>query len=148
MSVSLTTGQRQTLLEVEVVVRYLPLSNILNHQSGVTPGQVPVFKGGRNSLLSWAYIVKARAICVLLLTQAMALAFSFALDRAGSSIAARIAIIAITTSNSIRVNAVRSAVCLRRSGGLRRPQKKNLRGVAVPRFASILFQPGDHWSRG
>src|SRR5438874_6901460 len=146
MSVSFTTGQRQTLLEVEVVVRYLPLSNILNHQSGVTPGQVPVFKGGRNSLLSWAYIVKARAICVLLLTQAMALAFSFALDRAGSSIAARIAIIAITTSNSIRVNAARSAVCLR--GGLRRPQKQNLRGVAVPRFASIFFQPGDHWSRG
>src|SRR5678809_485170 len=103
MSESFTTGQRQTLLEVEVVVRYLPLSSILNHQSGVTPGQVPVFKGGRNSLLSCVYIANARPICLLLLTHAMPLALSLALDSAGSSIAARIAMIAITTSSSIRV---------------------------------------------
>src|SRR3954463_9468158 len=105
MSAFFTTGQRQTLLEVAVVVTYLLVSSILNHHSGVTPGHVPVFKGGKNSALSCAYIVKARPICLLLLTHAMSLAFSLARDRAGSSIAARIAIIAITTSSSIRVKA-------------------------------------------
>jgi hypothetical protein len=39
-----------------------------------------------------------------LLVQAMRLAFSFAFDSAGSSIAARIAMIAMTTSSSINVN--------------------------------------------
>ena len=41
--------------------------------------------------------------CFRLLTQAMLRAFSFALFRAGSSIAARIAMIAITMRSSIRV---------------------------------------------
>src|SRR5262245_46379779 len=104
MSRSLTTGQRQTLLEVVVLVRYLPRSRIWNHQSGVTAGQVPVFKGGRISLWSPAYIMNASPICLLLLTHAMPFAFSLDLDSAGSNIAARIAMIAITTSNSIRVN--------------------------------------------
>src|SRR6185436_21192679 len=103
MSVALTAGQRQTLLEVEVLVTYLPVSKILNHQSRVTPGQVPVFTGGKYSVWSPAYIINASPICLLLLTHAIPFALPLALDSAGSSIAARIAMIAITTSNSISV---------------------------------------------
>src|SRR6185295_1700785 len=143
MSVFFTTGHRQTLFEVEVVVRYLLLSKILNHQSAVTPGQVPVFRGGRNSLLSCAYMVKARPICLLLLAQAMLLAFSLARDRAGSSIAARIAIIAITTSSSISVKAAeRFPACLRRGGCRVRQNLRNKLGsvVGLP-IASIFLHP-------
>jgi hypothetical protein len=43
-------------------------------------------------------------ICFKLLVQDIARALSRALDKAGSSIAAKIAMIAITTSNSMRVN--------------------------------------------
>ena len=46
-----------------------------------------------------------RLICFVLLKQAAANPLSFALDKAGSNIAARIAIIAMTTSNSIKVKA-------------------------------------------
>ena len=46
-------------------------------------------------------------ICFMLLAHAEALAVSRALLKAGSSMAAKIAIIAITTSSSISVNAVR-----------------------------------------
>src|SRR5687767_12371588 len=49
------------------------------------------------------------ASCLRLLRQTVLWAFCFALLRAGRSIPARIAMIAITTSNSIRVNA--SARC-------------------------------------
>src|SRR5687768_2091958 len=103
MSVFLTAGQRQTLLEAVLLVMYLPWSRILNHQSAVTPGQVPVFNGGREPAWSLAYIMKASAICLLLLTHATPLAFSFARLKAGRSIAARIAMIAITTSSSMSV---------------------------------------------
>src|SRR6266702_3915564 len=47
--------------------------------------------------------MKARAICLLLLTQAIVLALALALAKAGSSIAARMAMMAITTSSSINV---------------------------------------------
>ena len=50
-------------------------------------------------------MVTAKLICLVLLIQAIAFARSFALLKAGKSIAARIAIIAITTSNSINVKA-------------------------------------------
>src|SRR5438034_6315459 len=43
--------------------------------------------------------------CLRWLTQAIATALRFARDKAGKSIAAKIAIMAITTSSSIRVNA-------------------------------------------
>ena len=43
-------------------------------------------------------------MCFWLFTQEICLAFSLALLNAGSNMAARIAIIAITTSNSINVN--------------------------------------------
>src|SRR5882724_4955376 len=104
MSACITAGQRQMLFETEVLVRYLPRSRMLNHQLvGSTVGKTPTFKGGRESLLSPAYIRKPRAICLLLLTQAMALAFSLARASAGSSSDARMAIMAMTTSSSIKV---------------------------------------------
>src|ERR1043165_6602095 len=55
--------------------------------------------------LSSLYKAEAIPICLWLLKQLMALAFSFALLKAGSNIAARIAMIAMTTSSSISVNA-------------------------------------------
>ena len=58
---------------------------------------------GRKSLLSPAYIIIASAICLLLLMQVLVLAFSFARDSAGRSMAARMAMMAMTTSNSMRV---------------------------------------------
>src|SRR5882762_6921065 len=48
-------------------------------------------------------MITARPICFVLLRQAVANARSFALLNAGSSMAARMAMIAMTTSNSIRV---------------------------------------------
>src|ERR1043166_6820855 len=57
------------------------------------------------SLLSIAYMCAARASCLLLFTQAVRLAFSFAFARAGSSRPARMAMMAITTRSSIGVNA-------------------------------------------
>src|SRR5438067_8719100 len=49
-------------------------------------------------------MLNARAICLLLDKQLEARAFSRAWAKTGNRIAARMAIIAITTSNSIRVN--------------------------------------------
>ena len=49
------------------------------------------------------YIVTARPICLQLFRQADWPAFAFALARAGNNSPASIAIIAITTSNSISV---------------------------------------------
>src|SRR4051794_33691223 len=60
---------------------------------------------GKTSVLSDAYIRTARPICLVLLKHAAARARSLARDRAGSNIAARMAMMAITTSSSIRVNA-------------------------------------------
>jgi hypothetical protein len=70
----------------------------------VVPKDWRKFKANR-SLLSPAYIDQARMSCRELLTQLMALALSLALDKAGKSIAAKIAMIAMTTSSSIRVKA-------------------------------------------
>jgi hypothetical protein len=66
MSLSFTAGQRQTLFEVVLLVRYLPVSRILNHHMPVMVGQVPVFNGSRYSRLSLAYNEMAMAICLLL----------------------------------------------------------------------------------
>ena len=60
---------------------------------------------GKKSPLSPAYIMTARLICLVLLMQAMDSALSLALLNAGSNMAARIAMIAMTTSNSIKVKA-------------------------------------------
>ncbi len=55
------------------------------------------------SLLSASYMRNARPICRRLLVQAAAFADLRAFERAGVSIAANIDMIAITTSNSIKV---------------------------------------------
>src|SRR5262245_12218367 len=55
------------------------------------------------SLLSVTYMFWANPNCLLLLTHCVRTALSFALERAGSSIAARMAMIAITTKSSINV---------------------------------------------
>ena len=62
---------------------------------------------GIHDWLSPAYMAQPRPNCFSLFVQEMALAFSRALLNAGRSIAAKIAMIAITTSNSIRVNDLR-----------------------------------------
>ncbi len=54
---------------------------------------------------SETYMVLARASCFRLLVQLDCCAFAFALANAGKSIAARMAMMAMTTSNSIRVKA-------------------------------------------
>src|SRR6266481_4609107 len=64
----------------------------------MTPGDAPV---------SFWYMTAAVVNCLRLLTQFIWWAFCFARDRAGSNIAARIAMIAITTSSSISVKALR-----------------------------------------
>src|ERR1035441_6944564 len=60
---------------------------------------------GYRSSLSSANILMPRPICFLFETQLMVHAFCFALDNAGKSSDARIAIMAITTNNSINVKA-------------------------------------------
>src|SRR3954470_369947 len=52
-------------------------------------------------------MVKAKPICFVLLRQAAPVPLSFALLKAGNNIAAKIAMIAMTTSNSIKVKPLR-----------------------------------------
>src|SRR5204863_1226575 len=54
-------------------------------------------------------MAQAMVICFLLLRQLVRLALHLALERAGKSIAARMAMMAITTRSSIKVNAERGA---------------------------------------
>src|SRR5206468_509014 len=60
---------------------------------------------GKRSRLSPAYMLTASPHCLRLLAHWIFIALAFALDSAGSNIAAKIAMMAITTSNSINVNA-------------------------------------------
>jgi hypothetical protein len=71
--------------------------------TGEPGGLVQVLKLTSRSLFSSAYIIHASASYLTLLKQAVVVAFSLALASAGKSSAARIAIMAITTSNSINV---------------------------------------------
>src|SRR5882724_12944813 len=59
---------------------------------------------GKKSPLSLAYMVTAIPICFVLLRQLAARALSLALLNAGNNIAARMAMMAMTTSSSINVN--------------------------------------------
>src|SRR5947208_738483 len=61
------------------------------------------------SLLSFGYMLNARPNCRLLLRQLMACALPLARDNAGKSIAARMAMIAMTTNSSISVKAITEA---------------------------------------
>src|SRR5437868_6078617 len=69
---------------------------------GVRLSEAPL---GTRWLLSLAYMWAASMNCRMLLTHPVRLARSFAPDKAGNSMAAKIAIIAITTSSSIKVKA-------------------------------------------
>jgi hypothetical protein len=66
---------------------------------------MPPELSGKKSRLSPAYILMASPHCFRLLAHCARIADAFALARAGSNIAARMAIMAITTNNSIKVNA-------------------------------------------
>ena len=66
------------------------------------PLLVPAWMGRRFSLME--ELLRAVPICLRLLTQLTFLAFARALLSAGKSMPARIAMIAITTSSSIKVN--------------------------------------------
>src|ERR1017187_9071308 len=65
----------------------------------------PVLAYTKTSLLSSAYSLQARANCLCWFIHIMPWAFCLALVNAGRSIAAKIAMIAMTTSNSIKVKA-------------------------------------------
>ena len=69
------------------------------------PDRLPLtVLSGKKSSLSPAYIIVPMPHCFILLAQWVLTADCFALANAGRSRPARIAIIAITTNNSIRVN--------------------------------------------
>ena len=59
--------------------------------------------GAKKSLLSIEYICHAKINCFWLLAQAAPVALALALANAGKSMPARIAMMAMTTSNSMRV---------------------------------------------
>jgi hypothetical protein len=65
--------------------------------------QQGVLQKGSDSSQSWAYIAKAIPICFALDRHTAFLACSLALENTGNRIAAKMAIIAITTSSSINV---------------------------------------------
>src|SRR5277367_3952671 len=67
---------------------------------------MPHLLGGMTSLLSSVYIAQQSWSCFKLLVHCRAWALVLALLKAGNSIAARMAIMAITTSNSTRVKPV------------------------------------------
>src|ERR1700722_14798902 len=76
--------------------------------SSLYPGGAPVVAmgilvSGKVWLLSSTYMFWANPHCLRLFRQVVRLAFSFALARAGRSSEARIAMMAITTSNSMSV---------------------------------------------
>src|SRR5436190_17664931 len=67
------------------------------------PADIMESLGGRTSALSTAYRCQQTSSCLRLFRHTIAAAFSLDFVNAGRSKAARIAMIAITTSNSIRV---------------------------------------------
>src|SRR5215471_15059347 len=91
-----------SMLVVFRSVRALPAT----HEPAEPTGPLAAFSnllGGMTSLLLSAYIAQQSWSCFKLLTHCRAWALALALLRAGNSIAARMATMAITTSNSIRV---------------------------------------------
>src|ERR1035438_1009471 len=68
------------------------------------PGSLPLaYKPAVLSLLSPAYMIQPSVNCFVQFIQLTAQAFCFALLKAGNNMAARMAIMAMTTSNSINV---------------------------------------------
>src|SRR6266699_1168677 len=72
---------------------------------GAPPASPPPSLGGNRPSLSSRYVSQPTVNCLRLLRQATSYALVLARERTGSSMAARIAIMAITTRSSIRVNA-------------------------------------------
>jgi len=79
------------------------IAALLPRYGAILLAQGPPSMPGYWLLLSWAYIWMARANWRTLLLQVAWRAFSRALAKTGKRIEARIAIIAMTTSNSISV---------------------------------------------
>ena len=75
-----------------------------NNDVGQAPGSVPNWRAGYLLSLSSVNIIAASPSWRMLFAQAMRLPVSFALPSAGRSIPARIAMMAMTTSNSMSVN--------------------------------------------
>ena len=75
-------------------------------------------------------MIQAKVICLVLFMQDIACALYFALANAGNSIAASIAMIAITTSNSIKVKPIAGA----RKAGFRSRQSNRLLSESVMRY--------------
>src|SRR5438046_9363135 len=73
--------------------------------SWTVPPAITLSLAGVLSRFSPQYSTIARLICLRLLRHLVWIALALARERAGRSIAARIAMIAMTTSNSISVNA-------------------------------------------
>jgi hypothetical protein len=73
------------------------------HASGGVDPELEIQFGTSQSLLSPAYMTQQTLSCRMLLMHFMVIALALAWERAGRSIAARMAIIAMTTSNSIKV---------------------------------------------
>src|SRR6185503_11490025 len=71
----------------------------------LSPGGVQLAAPTRRSFQSSEYIRQANINCLLLFRHMMPCALALALDKAGNSNAARIAMMAMTTSNSINVKA-------------------------------------------
>ncbi len=65
--------------------------------------------GPSQSLLSPAYMTQQTLSCLMLLRHFIVMALALALESAGSSIAAKMAMMAITTSSSIKVKPARRA---------------------------------------
>ena len=90
------------LFEAKVELMFPPHQLVL--ATVTDPGSLPLaYNIAVLSLLSPAYMIQASVNCFVLFMQLIAQAFCFALLKAGNNIAARIAIMAMTTSNSINV---------------------------------------------
>src|SRR5580698_6749110 len=72
--------------------------------TATVPGSLPLaYKFAVLSLLSPAYMIQPSVSCLVQFIQLTPQAFCFALLKAGNNMAARIAMMAMTTSNSINV---------------------------------------------
>src|SRR5207247_5550568 len=102
---------------------------------------VDAFSRGKESSLSSTYIRVARAHCLSLFRQAVCCAFALALLRAGRSKLARMAMTAMTTSNSIKVKAcptLKRWICLAWHG---QGESESARGLAQSKsWRHLLWQ--------
>src|ERR1019366_3799131 len=109
-----------------------------------------VYEGRIWSSTSLAYISPPRAICLVLLRHAAPLACSLACANTGNRMAAKIAMIAMTTKSSIRVNAVFLRAFMINCG-LRRPVADGLDGCQRTKsgckFGMSYLLPGEFGSR-